>query len=477
MLRKIITWAIFLSLFIYVIIRAWQVSFTHDECLSFNIVLGDVNLGKTANNHFLNTWLMFVCYKMFGAQEFVLRLPNILAFIIYLFFSYRILNQSKDIILLFIGISLLLLNPYLLDFFSLARGYGLSLAFGLAALYYLLQSEDKNTYKQFVTNLALASLFSLLAAYSNLVLINLNLSIMLVFFIAWCVLIKRNITKINLSSKLLPLLIFIINAVLLLPLINQLDTLKNNKELYFGGQKGFIADTLKTLIHNSLYFSNYNKLFEVVIKWSVITLFAIVCIYQVYHKKYAALSKITIILTLMICASVIQHYAFDALYPIARTSLIFLPLFAVFVYLFIRDMVLKSNLKLYKKSVCILSLIFICFPLGLNFLKNLNLKHTLEWDYEANTKLAMQEIVKQHKISTLTNKNCTISNTWIYEPAINYYRKLYEMNYLQVANRSGVNNNTDFIYCTAEEKEHLTIKDMVILKYFDDTKTVLLKTK
>ncbi len=33
----------------------------------------------------------------------------------------------------------------------------------------------------------------------------------------------------------------------------------------------------------------------------------------------------------------------------------------------------------------------------------------------------------------------------------------------------------DFVYCNLEEKEHFAVQDIVVLKYFYDTKTVLLK--
>ena len=256
--------------------------------------------------------------------------------------------------------------------------------------------------------------------------------------------------------------------------MNQLDTLKLNNELYFGGHEGFVADTLTNLICCFMYFTNYSQLFEFIVKWGVISFFAIVLISEVYKKKYTSLSKMAIVLVLMISASVIQHYVFGALYPIARTALIYIPLFALFIYFFLENLALKSIVKYpIKKTMNVLSVAVICLPLSFHLVKKLNTKYVFEWNYEANTKAAMQEIVKQHQ--SMPYKKSTISNTWLYEPAINYYRKLYDMSYLQTADRNGVNAATDFIYCGDEEKQRLVIQDFVVLKYFDDTKTVLLK--
>lgn len=168
-INKIILLLIISILFVYVWFRAYSLSFTIDECLSLSIVKGDLLLAKTANNHYLNTWLMSVSYYLFGDKEIYLRLPNILAFTIYSYFTYKILKQTNNISLLLLGVCLLLFNPYLYDFFCTARGYGLSLGFGIASLYFLLKKDQVLTYKLFLSNLSASLFFSLLSAYSNMI--------------------------------------------------------------------------------------------------------------------------------------------------------------------------------------------------------------------------------------------------------------------------------------------------------------------
>ena len=87
----------------------------------------------TANHHPLNSWLMYLETKTLGVQPVFLRLHSVLAYLIYAFFSFRIVQywQKNTIFALFIWL-ILQFNPFLLDFFSLARGYGMATAFATA---------------------------------------------------------------------------------------------------------------------------------------------------------------------------------------------------------------------------------------------------------------------------------------------------------------------------------------------------------
>ncbi len=190
--RKIFTWNLYrfsilgICLFFigYEILRAVRVPFTIDESstylnyLSSNILaVFDLN---SANNHLLNTVLAKITCSLGGSSEFILRLPNLLAYLIYLLFSFRILDRFiKNKIIVVCGFLLLNANPYVLDFFSLCRGYGLSLAFLLAALFYFFSFLEKaiaspmDGYRDLSRSLAAA----LLAVLSNFSLLNVYLSL------------------------------------------------------------------------------------------------------------------------------------------------------------------------------------------------------------------------------------------------------------------------------------------------------------
>ena len=115
---------IFCSLFILIIFKAKNTEITVDEAYSFlnYSYVGDyLNIG-IANNHILNSYLMYL-FQNIGYSELILRLPNILFGLIYLLVVFQISKRTKNYIF---SSALLFLNPYLIDFFSIARGYGIS---------------------------------------------------------------------------------------------------------------------------------------------------------------------------------------------------------------------------------------------------------------------------------------------------------------------------------------------------------------
>jgi hypothetical protein len=127
----------------YVVVRAARLSMTFDEAVTFLAYIRTSFLSlfnvSTANNHLLNTWLTKLCVAIAGNGAFVLRLPNLLAYGLYLWFSIRIVKAVVPRALGFWAFLLLQLNPFLLDFFGLCRGYGLSLGFLLASVFYFLE--------------------------------------------------------------------------------------------------------------------------------------------------------------------------------------------------------------------------------------------------------------------------------------------------------------------------------------------------
>lgn len=173
-----------LFFFGYEVARAARSSFTCDEAGSYlefispNVLaLFNFNL---ANNHFLNSLLAKISSALGGTSEFVLRLPNLVAYAAYLLFAFLILNRFvKTKIIVLCGYLLLSLNPYVLDYFSLCRGYGLSLGFLMASLFFFFSFLDRTTepgpdrirrlrYSLIAASLAVLSSFSLLNVYLSL---------------------------------------------------------------------------------------------------------------------------------------------------------------------------------------------------------------------------------------------------------------------------------------------------------------------
>lgn len=475
-LNSITLLSVIILLIIYVFLRAYNLSFTHDESISYRIINGDKVLAKTANNHFMNTWLMYLSYHLFGSKEIFLRLPNVLAFTLYSVLIYKLLIKVNNIFLMFLGASFLLFNPYLLDFFSLARGYGLSLGFGLAALFFLFKQNTFNTYKNYIKAFSLSLLFSVFSLYSNFIFINLNIALIIVYLIELYFLVKNKTIQLTKKKIGSILLILALNSIFISVIVGHLLFLKDNNQLYFGG-RGFIDSTLALLIKHSIYFSDYGKDFWIIIRQIIIIVYFIVIIYQICSKVYSSLTRITLLLSLMIFASILQHYIFDTLYLEGRTAIVFIPLFGFFVYYLFLYVYLKLiKNKIVKISLNIFILLALCLPIGWHLINNLNLKYSKEWKYDAHDKNIMKIINENCQNGIHKSEKINISNTWLFEPSMYYYRDLYSMNYTNVPDRFGIDENADYIYCTNEDKEKITAIDKyVIINEYKDIETILLK--
>lgn len=122
---------LFTSLVTY---RAVVIPMTHDEASTwlnfrhYNLwsCISNYYCWQSANNHWLNSLLMQWSATIFGDHPFALRLPNVLAGVLYFLAAGLIVSRYLHAVWLQLsGFLLLSANIYLLDFFSLCRGYGL----------------------------------------------------------------------------------------------------------------------------------------------------------------------------------------------------------------------------------------------------------------------------------------------------------------------------------------------------------------
>ena len=241
---KIIYYLCFLFAFSYVLIRGFTVGMTHDEALTYKIIQGDEVLRGTANHHWLNTHLSAIISHLFGAKEFALRLPNILSFGIFWFFLFRIARTFLKSPATQLALLLLLCgNPFILDFFSLCRGYGLSIAFVTASLFYVFRiAALRNDSKP--VHYFCGFLFAVLALSANLN--TLNYFLIALSLMVFSLLVFKSKNRIILLAVLL-----ILSGIILYFSLNQLFFLRNKNDLYFGTNN--IHTTIDNLICSGFY--------------------------------------------------------------------------------------------------------------------------------------------------------------------------------------------------------------------------------
>ena len=122
------------------IYRARTQSITVDEAYTYvHFVQTPENPTITGPfNANLNMLLARISTRVLGASEFTLRLPSVLGGLLYFFAVIRLCRLLfGDSPWLLLAVSLNCLNPFVLDYLSAARGYGMGIAFWTLGAYYV----------------------------------------------------------------------------------------------------------------------------------------------------------------------------------------------------------------------------------------------------------------------------------------------------------------------------------------------------
>ncbi len=390
-----------------------------------------------ANNHLLNTVLIKILFKIFPDTLFIARFPNLIAAIFFIIFSYKICSNclnSKNGIFCYL---LLLINPFLLDYFSQARGYGLALGFQMGSIYYLLKYIENATPRNIIKMLS----FSLLSVLSVFVMIN--------FFIAGiCIIVFISI----LNNKKYPykkplfvssIYIIVLAVTIYIPALQLIE----NHCLYYGGRTNFYQDTLLSLTQFTLYHPSMNHFVPKIL--NIFTIIFIGALFISFFKKQKIISSkniITCLLFLCIIAIILQFYLFKTLYVLDRAALYFYPLIVLTLMFSINDF---KNSQL---SIGIGISIFILLFFGINFVKNANFYKTALNDFESHTEEILDTINQQ---GINDHKVYKIDFSWPFENSIQYY--FYKNKYSNIDlvknhyDRNDINDNFNFyIYLSRE---------------------------
>ncbi|MDX2360712.1 MAG: glycosyltransferase family 39 protein [Crocinitomicaceae bacterium] len=442
-----------------VALRAFYLSFTIDESITYTILQGNETQLTTANHHILNTFLMRISSAIFGEGEFALRLPNVLLCAVYILFVFRILKNEKHEAAVLLGAFVLLWNPFLVDFFSLARGYGLSIGFMMGSLYFFLRTGMvKHTFKSYINDMTLCIVMAILAMFSNLSTINFFMTI-LFLCIAQYYWLTKNSEGINKKNHVQFSIIILLAIVPLILAIRRLLFLKELKQLYFGVDS--FSDTLATLYINVLErFNNFYILTTVV---CIILVLSVIIV--VVKKRFdSPLFKLLLILGMLVIATIAQHILFDAKYPAERTAMYFVPVFGLIVYYLSSEFYLHFSSKVARISGTVIILAIMTI-ITLNFFKwaDTGAQYTKVWKFDAHTSDVAATI------ESLTDKEkgekVTLSNHWLFESTLNYYINSQSL-HIETALHDP-DSTTTFVYNFTDQFEFDTTQYEVIETYDD----------
>jgi len=447
------------ALMVYEMVRALSVGFTHDESSTFldfvatpvSDLFFDPANWRTANNHLLNSLCMQVGYHFFGAREWALRWGSVAGGALFLVYALRSVRLwvPASAWLFFGAFCLFALNPYLTEFFSLCRGYGLCVALEVVSLYYFFRWADREHS---------LDLFKSACALSLGILANFTLLDYLAAFFATVAVVcfVKKYALVHYARLLLLIILPVVATGLLIVL--PMHWIRANGEFEWGPDAFW--ETWRVLV---LQFA-YNPLPDA--QWPKVVILVVATMAFVWmggriFRRYRAggiaanpaLFYATLLTLLTMGATAAQHYLLGANYLISRTAVLFYPLLSYVVVLFLLDLRSKHQ---WAPSIWIV----LVSGMALNFLCAANFRYCREWPYDENTRDAV--LYANQQGSALRKIRYGVS--WKFCPATLFYQKTRSLDHIELVEYDNshddvawvTNQAFDLIYLMVEFEPKVT---------------------
>lgn len=445
----------------YISTRANLLSLTHDESSTTNVVDGSYSdimfsssMFGSANNHIANSLLLKKSVELFGWHEWSIRLPNVLSFIVYFLAAVFLAGSlSRNNWVRLAAVFFLCASHFILDYFSLARGYGLAVAFEMMSLYLMVQFFSKQRTKLLLFSFLMAAI----ASYANFTWLNMYLAQWLVFNLI--LLLEKKEESLSLFLKrILQLNIYPLLTALVLTLLiyKPIGYLSGNNEFKWG------SDTWLASFHSFIsnlhysrsdYFINYDtRIF--LLKAFVSFIFIAGCILlvqrifrgrwqQVKAFPYYTLLTCVLLIVVLIISTILQRYLLNTYYIDGRKALLYVP-----VLLLLFAGLITWVLQYY--PVAGKNTWFLAYSAGLIHVMSIfNFYSCNEWWYDASSKMAYQYIISDN-----SNQPKTTAVNWLFSQSMDFYNKRMFNNAiprLQKTNEMKNFDDVNYVYALGDE--------------------------
>jgi len=384
-LEKSVAFGLMACVFVYVAVRAALVPLSFDESITFFYYIHQAEFWPgiahwDANNHILNSLLGAISYSLFGESEFAIRLPNVFSAILYLVFSYLIsfqINEKWPRWALFLS---LVFSHFTIEFLGYTRGYGMSMALLLPAIYFIQKwMNQTSSFLYLLTGIVAMQL----ATLANLSLLTINL--LLWGWIPFWMLIKRK------KVQIVQVVVWLASGYCIYWFADLSFQMKELGLLYYGAGDGFWEITVKSLAANG-----FGPLTDVILVFVPITTISILVatsllVYQFVKKEIKQELFFAYLLFASVVANLILNWLFEVNFPEDRVGmyyLIFLPLALVFT---VSAVVENQKWVGLKKNLAYAAFVpLLLFPVG--FALSMNTTHAVLWKGDSAVKEFYKEI-------------------------------------------------------------------------------------
>lgn len=377
------------------------------------------------NNHILNTLITKLSINFFGKTQWAVRLPNLLFFIIYCLGVFRLLRTilGMNSALFLISILFFFANAYLLDFFSLCRGYGISIALVTLSLSYLLTGYIQKK----KGHIWLAFFYAILASYANFTALVYWAS--LTFFCLVYFLLEENARH---RLKLLSLMLLTSMAYLILIFV-PIKKMTSTNQFQYWSSNGFYEDTIFSLVEHWRYNVDLPlglsaKTFSV----AIIVLVGLI-MFIVFRKLFLSnnrkstlacplvLSSLVLMFTALV--SILQTWILATPSLNGRTALFFYPLFATFLVsvLSLTSARLRVNVQVVISTIA-------SFIFCLHFYMAYNPNNVREWWYDESTFEVLEAIKDLHP----EDEKISLQVNWHFHRSFFFYKDTDQLPWLEL---------------------------------------------
>jgi uncharacterized membrane protein len=470
-----------IALFFYTSYRAATLSITHDEGVIYQVIyqhsLGKILTYVIPQDHMINSFLMKLSCQLFPDSEYTVRLPNLLGHLLYIIFSILLLLKLKNPHLLATGFVLLNFNPYLLDFFSIARGYGLSVSFMMVSIYFgysFIQSRK-------ILALSMAFLFAILSVLTVYTLMNYFFALCGVagmMMLIWWADERFKLNRRFLSNTGIYILVIAASTALLYFMLHEpLKRVQSEQFIYQAERANFYSYTIRSIIFRSIFNSDPKTTVDIA-SYGFIALYFLALIMMVVmsiRRNFTFTGRLMLysftILFIVALSTTLQYKLFNIRFVNCRSATFVAPLI-VLVFIGLAEELIRRKMM----KIPVLIIIYAVSALFIyNTVKHANFKWYLDWQYDASTSEMMNDL--RQDVGTKPAKEVKLGIAWQYEPSINFYKIAWHLDWLKRVDRNGYNGDFDYYYVDNVDSvmRKDIFRDKTIIKSYGESNTVLLK--
>ena len=373
--------------FLLALIRSAVTAITYDEAFTYLFISRENMLnqefllkmfskeGCIANNHWLNSFLIFfvtryikTSYREFTYSEFMIRLPILMTYLIYLLAicsNLRKKNISFPVLILLVG------NYYLNEFYGLARGYGMANTFiFLVCMRYL---DWKRSGFNEMKYLLYAMIYAILAVLSNTI-------VLLLFPALGLVCLYRLLTSGNFDKflKKAGIVFALFAAVCLLMLRYHLNVSSEGKPLFTGGHSGFFDNFVKGYL--AMFISGNNLLTLISVLFTALAVLSLIAVNKQVKDLDFSLMAIIFIMTNLIMEMLLHrgYIAHRVLLPFYA----FLVLAVCELFCAAWNGISGRSEKQIIKHAGKAAVVFLCACVVIIFCSKIELRGTKDWSWD-----------------------------------------------------------------------------------------------